>query len=92
MNNPIIGVGFQFSYDGTSTTVAIHTRRGPLAYSFPSSPGAFSPEFSDVASAAVDVVVGGIPSTATISGGTMTVQIPSGLSAGVLSVTATLQY
>lgn len=90
MNKPQTTVSFLFNYDGTSATVVIDTRKGPLRYNDSASfLGPIVEEISEV----VDVLFNGsVSSTATIAHGILTATVPSGLAAGLSSVTATLRY
>jgi hypothetical protein len=57
-------------------------------------PGPLHPEFSDLPTDVTQAAVGSprIAATASISHGVLTIDVPSGLSAGILPVGATLLY
>ena len=101
MNTPAIQISFCFLYDGTNNAVNIDTRKDPVIYQVPVN-GVLHPQFSNTAVSVTDVTIttgrtsnisgSSVPTTATMSGSTLQVTIPSGLMAGPLTVFATLVY
>lgn len=97
-NHPIVGINFEFFYDGTTSTVLVDTHTGPINYVLANSTGLLAPTFSATATSVtdtsmVDSIGTAINSSATIaSNGVMTVTVPHGLVSGSIFVGATLLY
>jgi hypothetical protein len=98
-NHATAQVSFTFTYDGLTQSIAVDTQKGPVFYQ---NIGNLHPLFSTDAASAINVVISNqivtliavppIATTATMSASTLTVVIPSGLSAGTYIVSATLRY
>ena len=95
MNQPTITFTFFFNYDGTSSTVTIDTRTGPIMYFMPN--GNFPPTFSDTPTSVIDVRAENqavnLPTTAIMAGHNLVVNIPVGfVVAPGCTMTGTLLY
>jgi hypothetical protein len=93
MNQPTANYAFDFIYDGASATVVIDLRKGPGVFSLPSFTGALPPMFFSQNPISVDrAAVSDVPTTASVAGELLTVDIPAGTSAGLNYATVFLYY
>jgi len=90
---------FQFDYDGTTNTISINPKTGPAFLNneigFTGLTPAFNTTVTGVISGTVSVtdnVTQPVATTASVSGGNLTVTIPAGFSAGPLYVTARISF
>jgi hypothetical protein len=95
MNQPTMIFFFYFNYDGTSPTVSIDTRTGPIMYAAQN--GTLPPTFADTPTSVVDVRAESqavnLPTTATMVGRKVIVDIPAGFVVALgCTITGTFLY
>lgn len=98
-NHVTVLISFMFDYDGSSSTIVVNTQKGPVFFATQFGlPGIFSPLYNSTATGVENTTVSDnvhppASATATMgSGGVLTVDIPSGLTAGACYCQATLVY
>jgi len=98
-NKPTLLINFQFDYDGTTATIVVNPKTGPVFLTnqvgFTELTPAFNATVTGVISGSVTITDNAtqpVATTASVAGGNLTVNIPAGFSAGPLYCTATISF